>query len=61
MHLTLMEKQITLVENKITRFLHKDLLEKSLFFSRSQLGFREAATIPVISEIPECKPKMEKS
>ena len=58
-----MEKQIILVENNVTLFLHKDLLEQILFFSTSQLGFQEAATMPVILEIPHCtrKPKMEKS
>ena len=35
----LMEKQIILVKNNVTLFLHKDLLEQILFFSTSQLGF----------------------
>ena len=58
-----MEKQIILVENNVTLFLHKDLLKQILFFSTLQLDFQEAATMPVISEIPNCtrKPKMEKS
>ena len=59
----LMEKQITLVENNVTLFLHKYLFEQILFFSTSQLGFQEAPKIPVISDIPHCtcKQKMEKS
>ena len=58
-----MEKHIILVENSVTLFTDKDLLEQILFFSTSQLGFQKAATMPVISEIPHCtwKPKMEKS
>ena len=58
-----MVEQIILVENNVTLFLDKDLLEQILFFSTSQLRFQEAATMPVISEIPHCtcKPKMEKS
>ena len=55
-----MEKQIILVRKNVRQFLHKDFLEQILLFSTSQLGFQEAATMPVISEIPYCicKPKM---
>ena len=54
-HLTLMDKQIILVENNVTLFADKELLEQIFFFSKSQLGFQEAATMPIISEIPHCK------
>ena len=58
-----MEKQIILVKNNVTLFLNKDLLKQILFFLMLQLGFQEAAMMPVISGIPHCtrKPKMEKS
>ena len=63
MQIILVEKEIVLVENDVKLFLHKDLLEQILYFSTSQLGFQEAATMPVISEMTLCKrkPKMEKS
>ena len=63
MQIILVGKQIILVGNDVTPFLHKDFLEQILYFSTSQLGFQEAATMPVISEIPHCKrkPKMNKS
>ena len=58
-----MEKQVIQFNNNDTLFLHKDLLEQILFFAMLQLSFKEAATMPVISEIPHCtcKPKIEKS
>ena len=39
------------------------LVKANLVFSTSQLGFQEAATMPIILEIPHCtrKPKMDKS
>ena len=50
--LQLMEKQIISVKKNVTPlvtpFLHKGLLEQILYFSTSQLGFQEAATMPVI-------------
>ena len=46
-----MEVQIILVGNDVTLFLHKDFLEQILYFLTSQLGFQEAATMPVILEI----------
>ena len=59
----LMEKQIILVKNNVTLFLHKELLEQILFFLASQLAFQEVTTVPVILEIPPCTgmPKMERS
>ena len=51
MQIILVGKQIILVGNDVTLFLHKDFLEQTLYFLTSQLGFQEAATMPVISEI----------
>ena len=58
-----MEKHIISVENNVTLFIPKGLLEQILFFSALQLGFHEIPTIPLTSKIPlcTCNLKMEES
>ena len=50
----LIEKQIVLVENNVSLFLQKALLNRILFFLTLQLGFQEADKMLVISEILHC-------